>query len=64
MRELIIAPEALQDLNAVADYFVDRDVEAGEFLFQRFNQRCRQLANFPLSGALLHEWRIADEVLC
>jgi plasmid stabilization system protein ParE len=33
MRELIISTEAIQDLNDIADYFVLRNVDAGERLF-------------------------------
>ncbi len=43
MRTLIIAPEALQDLNLIADYFVDRNVEAGEALWPYSND----LTNAP-----------------
>jgi toxin ParE1/3/4 len=50
MRELIISPEAIKDLNYIADYFMVRNVDAGERLFQQFNQRCQQLAAFPNSG--------------
>ncbi len=50
MRSLIISPEATQDLNNIADYFMPLNYEVGERLFQRFNQRCKQLATFPNSG--------------
>jgi toxin ParE1/3/4 len=50
MRELIISPEAIQDLNDIADYFLARNVNTGELLFQKFNQKCQQLATFPNSG--------------
>jgi toxin ParE1/3/4 len=50
MRELIISPDAIQDFNDIADYFLPRNVDAGERLFQQFNQRCQQLVNFPNSG--------------
>jgi toxin ParE1/3/4 len=47
MRELIISTEAVQDLNDIADYFMLRNIDAGEGLFQQFNQRCKQLATLP-----------------
>jgi toxin ParE1/3/4 len=50
MRALIISPEATQDLNNIADYFMLLNLEVGERLFERFNQRCKQLATFPNSG--------------
>jgi toxin ParE1/3/4 len=50
MIELIISPEASQDLNTIADYFMVHNVDAGERLFQQFNKRCKQLAAFPNSG--------------
>ena len=50
MRSLIISPEATQDLNNIADYFMSLNYEVGERMFQRFNQRCKQLATFPNSG--------------
>lgn len=50
MRSLIISPEATQDFNDIADYFMPRNFEIGVLLFQRFNQRCKQLATFPNSG--------------
>jgi toxin ParE1/3/4 len=57
MRELIISIEAVQDLNDIADYFMLRNIDAGEGLFQQFNQRCKQLATFPNSGRIYENLR-------
>ncbi len=37
MSRFIIAPSASQDLNRIAEYFLERNVEAGEKLFREFN---------------------------
>ena len=46
----IIAPSASRDLNQIADYFLSRNLEAGEKLFKEFNKKCQNLANFPKIG--------------
>ncbi|MDF5722251.1 MAG: type II toxin-antitoxin system RelE/ParE family toxin [Rhizonema sp. PD37] len=46
----IIAPSASRDLNQIADYFLSRNLEAGEKLFKEFNKKCENLANFPKMG--------------
>jgi toxin ParE1/3/4 len=50
MKKFIIAPTASQDLNKIADYFLTVNVIAGEKLFQLFNQKIKQLTQFPLMG--------------
>ena len=50
MSRYIISPLASRDLNAIADYFLERNLEAGEKLFQKFNKKCQQLTNFPNLG--------------
>ncbi len=50
MRRYIIAPEASHDLDEIGDYFLARNVEAGDRWFQAFNQRCHQLVSFPEMG--------------
>jgi toxin ParE1/3/4 len=50
MRKFIIAPTASQDLNKIADYFLTVNVTAEEKLFQLFNQKIKQLTQFPLMG--------------
>jgi toxin ParE1/3/4 len=50
MRHYIIAPAASRDLNAIGDYFISHDVEAGERFITEFNKKCRNLVNFPNIG--------------
>jgi toxin ParE1/3/4 len=50
MKKFIIAPTASRDLNKIADYFLTVNVTAGEKLFQLFNQKIKQLTQFPLIG--------------
>lgn len=41
---------ALRDLNEIADYFAETNLEAGERFFREFNRKCQQLVAFPNSG--------------
>ena len=50
MSNYIISPSATKDLNQIADYFLTRNLEAGEKLFRDFNKKCQNLANFPKMG--------------
>ena len=50
MSHYVISPSASRDLNTIADYFLTRNIEAGEKLFQEFNQKCKNLAKFPNMG--------------
>jgi toxin ParE1/3/4 len=50
MSNLIISPSASRDLNQIADYFLEVNLEAGENLFQEFNKKCQKLAIFPNMG--------------
>jgi toxin ParE1/3/4 len=50
MSNYIIAPSASRDLSEIADYFLIRNLEAGEKLFREFNKKCQNLANFPSMG--------------
>lgn len=50
MSNYIISPSASRDLNQIADYFLTKNLEAGEKLFQEFNKKCQNLANFPSMG--------------
>jgi toxin ParE1/3/4 len=43
MSRYIIAPEAVQDLDEISNYFLLRNVEVGERWFQAFSQKCQQL---------------------
>jgi toxin ParE1/3/4 len=40
MSRYIIAPEAVQDLDEISNYFLLRNVEVGERWFQAFSQKC------------------------
>jgi toxin ParE1/3/4 len=46
----LISPSASRDLNAIAEYYLERNVEAGEKIFARFNQKCKNLVQFPKIG--------------
>ncbi len=50
MSNYIISPSATKDLNQIADYFLTRNLEAGEKLFKEFNKKCQNLAKFPSMG--------------
>jgi toxin ParE1/3/4 len=55
----VIALEASQDLNAISDYFVSRNINAGERLLEEFNQKCVKLLQFPNMGksyAAIRPW--------
>jgi toxin ParE1/3/4 len=49
MSRYVINALASQDLNEIADYFAENNVEAGD-LFCTFNRKCQQLVAFPNSG--------------
>lgn len=50
MSRFSIAPSASQDLDRVAEYFLERNIDTGEKLFREFNQKCLNLVNFPYMG--------------
>ena len=50
MKRYTINVLATQDLNEIADYFSDSNIDAGEQFFLEFDRRCKQLVNFPYSG--------------
>jgi toxin ParE1/3/4 len=50
MSRYVINVLASQDLNEIADYFAENNIEAGERFFQAFNRKCQQLVAFPNSG--------------
>jgi toxin ParE1/3/4 len=45
-----IAPSAIRDLDDISDYFLERNIKAGEQLLQEFTKKCRNLAAFPTMG--------------
>lgn len=50
MSRCVISPSASRDLNAISDYFLERNIEAGERLLREFNQKCQNLMRFPNMG--------------
>ena len=50
MSRYVINVLASRDLNEIADYFVQTNLEAGERFFREFNRKCQQLTAFPNSG--------------
>jgi toxin ParE1/3/4 len=50
MSRYVINVLASQDLNEIADYFAENNLEAGERFFRAFNRKCQQLVAFPNSG--------------
>lgn len=50
MSRYVINILASRDLNEIADYFAETNIEAGERFFREFNPKCQQLVSFPNSG--------------
>lgn len=50
MSQYVINILASRDLNDIATYFAENNIEAGERFFQAFNRKCKQLVSFPNSG--------------
>lgn len=50
MSRYVINVLASKDLNDIADYFAENNLEAGERFFHEFNRKCGQLVAFPSSG--------------
>jgi toxin ParE1/3/4 len=50
MSRCILSPTATKDLDAISDYFCDRNVNAGEKLFEQFVSKCEKLIKFPALG--------------
>jgi toxin ParE1/3/4 len=50
MNPCVITLQASQDLDEISEYFVSRNVEAGEKLLQLFNEKCARLMQFPNMG--------------
>ena len=48
--EYFIAKEASQDLDEILDYFLVRNINAGEKFIQGFNKKCQNIAQFPNIG--------------
>ncbi|MFB2935332.1 type II toxin-antitoxin system RelE/ParE family toxin [Aerosakkonemataceae cyanobacterium BLCC-F154] len=56
MSRYVINILASEDLNAIADYFAENNLEAGERFFREFNRKCQQLVAFPNSGKATHKF--------
>jgi toxin ParE1/3/4 len=50
MKRHIISQPAIKDLEEILDYFSSRDVEAGERFINKFEKKCKNLADFPNMG--------------
>ncbi|WP_375473384.1 type II toxin-antitoxin system RelE/ParE family toxin [uncultured Nostoc sp.] len=48
--EYFIAKEASQDLDEILDYFLVRNINAGERFIQGFNKKCQNITQFPNIG--------------
>jgi toxin ParE1/3/4 len=49
-RSCMISPTASKDLARILDYFLERNVEAGDRFTVKFEQKCRNIAKFPMMG--------------
>ncbi|NDJ21112.1 type II toxin-antitoxin system RelE/ParE family toxin [Nostoc sp. B(2019)] len=45
-----ISVEASQDLDNILDYFLQRNIDAGEKFIREFNKKCQNLTKFPNIG--------------
>jgi toxin ParE1/3/4 len=50
MNRCVITLQASRDLDEISEYFVSRNIEAGEKLLQLFNEKCTRLMQFPNMG--------------
>ncbi|NJL61698.1 MAG: type II toxin-antitoxin system RelE/ParE family toxin [Methylacidiphilales bacterium] len=50
MMQYAISLEATQDLDEILDYFLSRNIEAGEKFIREFNKKCEYLTSFPNIG--------------
>ena len=50
MSRYVINALATKDLDEIADYFTENNIEAGEQFFKSFSRKCQQLVTFPNSG--------------
>ncbi|BAY27421.1 hypothetical protein NIES2100_72450 [Calothrix sp. NIES-2100] len=57
MNRYVINILASQDLNQIAEYFAQNNLEAGKHFFQKFNRKCQQIVIFPNSGKSYAEIR-------
>lgn len=57
MNRYVINILASRDLNEIADYFAQTNLEVGDRFFREFNRKCQQLTTFPNSGKSYGEIR-------
>jgi toxin ParE1/3/4 len=57
MKQYIISPEAIRDLDDITSYFAERNVDKGDRLLDEFTKKCRYLTQFPLMGRCYFEVR-------
>lgn len=50
MSQCFVSPTDSRDLDAIGDYFVARNIEAGERLLREFVNKCKNLVKFPNMG--------------
>lgn len=50
MTQYIVSLKASQDLDEIIDYFLSRNIEAGEQFVKKFNKKCQNLTKFPIMG--------------
>jgi toxin ParE1/3/4 len=50
MSRYVINILASRDLNDIAEYYAEHNVESGDRFFRDFNRKCQQLVAFPNSG--------------
>lgn len=50
MNQCLISPLAIRDLDSISEYFLSRNIEAGERLFKEFTKKCENLLQFPNMG--------------
>ena len=48
--EYILSVEASQDIENILDYFLQRNIDAGEKFVKDFNNKCFNIAKFPKIG--------------
>ncbi|BAY07569.1 type II toxin-antitoxin system RelE/ParE family toxin [Calothrix sp. NIES-2098] len=48
--EYVIAVEASQDLDEILEYFLQRNIDAGEKFIREFNKKCQNIVKFPNIG--------------
>jgi toxin ParE1/3/4 len=48
--EYILSVEASQDIENILDYFLQRNIDAGEKFVKDFNNKCLNIVKFPKIG--------------